>query len=339
MRQKLTALLLSGVVLLVVCIPAAAEENEDVRIALVGKSAGNAFFEVAAVSFKEEAMRLGADVETLYPEAATAEAQIRILEKVIESHPDGICISVNDAAALEEVLHCVMENGIRVTSFDSAPGPDCREIFINQSPAPDVARVLLDAVFDIAGGEGEWAILSGSDTASNQNAWIEAMQTLMEEEKYVGLTLAGVVYGDDDPRICTDLTEKLLREHPHLKVICAPTTVGITSAAKFLQENGSRCLLTGLGLPSEMIGFTGDTEEFCCPCFFLWDMKELGRLAACATVSLIDGSFSGEEGDLLRMEDKEYTVLPASDGGSEIVLGPPVRITSDNIIEMADLYQ
>ena len=339
MKQKLTMLLVSGALLLGFTVPAAAEESDGMRIALVGKSAGNAFFEVAAVSFKEEALRLGAAVETIYPEAATADAQIRILEEVIKSHPDALCISVNDAAALEEVLHRVRESGIRVSSFDSAPEPDSREIFINQSPAPDVARVLLDAVCEITGGEGEWAILSGSGTASNQNAWIEEMQTLMEEEEYERLTLTDVVYGDDDPRLCTDLTEKLLKEHPDLKVICAPTTVGIASAAKYLQENASRCLLTGLGLPSEMIGFTGDTEEFCCPCFFLWDMKELGRLAAYATVSLIDGSFSGKAGDLLRMEDTEYTVLPASDGGSEIVLGPPVRITSDNIIEMADLYQ
>ena len=79
MKQKLTMLLVSGALLLGFTVPAAAEESDGMRIALVGKSAGNAFFEVAAVSFKEEALRLGAAVETIYPEAATADAQPRDL--------------------------------------------------------------------------------------------------------------------------------------------------------------------------------------------------------------------------------------------------------------------
>ena len=36
-----------------------------------------------------------------------------------------------------------------------------------------------------------------------------------------------------------------------------PTTVGIAAAAKYLQDNGSACKLTGLGLPSEMLEYTG----------------------------------------------------------------------------------
>ena len=57
------------------------------KIALVGKSAGNAFSlkEIAAKSFVETAEAEGATVDTVYPEAATADAQIKVLDNLISS--------------------------------------------------------------------------------------------------------------------------------------------------------------------------------------------------------------------------------------------------------------
>lgn len=73
------------------------------------------------------------------------------------------------------------------------------------------------------------------------------MKTIMEgDEKYSKLELVDVVYGDDEPQKSTDQTAALLQNYKDLKVICAPTTVGIAAAAKYLQDNGSSCKLTGL---------------------------------------------------------------------------------------------
>ena len=58
--------------------------------------------------------------------------------------------------------------------------------------------------------------------------------------------------GENGAGKSTDQTAALLQNYPDLKVICAPTTVGIAAAAKYLQDNESACKLTGLGLPSEM---------------------------------------------------------------------------------------
>ena len=41
----------------------------------------------------------------------------------------------------------------------------------------------MDAVLDIAGGEGQFAILSATSQAANQNAWIDAMKKIMEEDR------------------------------------------------------------------------------------------------------------------------------------------------------------
>ena len=68
----------------------------------------------------------------------------------------------------------------------------------------------MDAVLDITGGEGQWAILSATSQATNQNAWIDAMKEIMKEDKYSKLELVEVAYGDDEPQKSTDQTQACL---------------------------------------------------------------------------------------------------------------------------------
>ena len=340
MNKKLVSAVLCGTMILGAACPVFAGTADGKTIALVGKSAGNAFFEIAAASFKETIEGEGGTVNVVYPEAATADAQIKVLDNLISQQPDAICIAANDVNALQAKLEEAMDAGIKVSSFDSAPNADSRQVFVNQAGTVAVGQALMDAVLDISGGEGQWAILSATSQAANQNAWIDAMKTIMEEdEKYSGLELVEVAYGDDEPQKSTDQTAALLEKYPDLKVICAPTTVGIAAAAKYLQDNGSACKLTGLGLPSEMIEYTGADDEHSCPYFYLWDMQGLGKLSAYATISLVNEEITGALDETFTAGDLgEYTITEADDGGTEIVLGAPMEFNSDNIEEMAKLY-
>ena len=319
---------------------AAGDSAKDKKIALVGKAAGNAFFEIAAKSFQETVEAEGGEVQVVYPETATADAQIKVLDNLISQDFDAICISANDVNALQAKLEEAMDEGIKVSSFDSAPNKDSREIFVNQAGTKEVAQALMDAVLDISGGEGQFAILSATSQSANQNAWIDAMKTIMEgDDKYSKLELVEVVYGDDEPQKSTDQTAALLQNYKDLKVICAPTTVGIAAAAKYLQDNGSECKLTGLGLPSEMQEYTGDDADHSCPYFYLWDMQGLGKLSAYTTIALINGDITGAKDDKFTAGDLgDYTVTEADDGGTEVVLGAPLKFDTSNIEEMAKLY-
>ena len=339
MNKKVISAILCGSMVLASVSPVFASD-EGMTIALVGKSAGNAFFEVSAESFVAAAEAEGATVDVVYPEAATADAQIRVLDNLISQQPDAICIAENDVNALQAKLTEAMDAVIKVSSFDSAPNKDSRQVFINQTSVDLVAQALMDAVLDITGGEGQWAILSATSQAANQNAWIDAMKALMEsDEKYSALELVEVAYGDDEPQKSTDQTAALLQKYPDLKVICAPTTVGIAAAAKYLQDNGSTCKLTGLGLPSEMLEYTGDDDAHSCPYFYLWDQQGLGELSAYATMALVNGDITGAEGETFTAGDLgEYTITAADDGGTEIVLGDPLEFNPENIEEMAELY-
>ena len=340
MNKKLISAILCGTMIVGAACPVFAGTADGKKIALVDKSAGNAFFEIAASSFKEAAEAEGATVDIVYPETATADAQIKVLDNLISQQPDAICIAANDVNALQAKLEEAMDAGIKVSSFDSAPNKDSRQVFINQANIAGVGQALMDAVLAISGGEGQWAVLSATSQAANQNAWIDAMKTIMEgDEKYSKLELVEVAYGDDEPQKSTDQTAALLEKYPDLKVICAPTTVGIAAAAKYLQDNGSACKLTGLGLPSEMIEYTGDDDAHSCPYFYLWDMQGLGKLSAYATIALANEEITGALDETFTAGDLgEYTITAADDGGTEIVLGLPLEFNSENIEEMAKLY-
>ena len=145
--------------------------------------------------------------------------------------------------------------------------------------------------------------------------------------------------GENGAGKSTDQTAALLQNYPDLKVICAPTTVGIAAAAKYLQDNESSCKLTGLGLPSEMVEYTGDDDAHSCPYFYLWDMEGLGKLSAYATMALVKGDITGAEDETFTAGDMgEFTITKADDEGTEIVLGEPLQFTPDNVADYAKLY-
>ena len=232
-----------------------------------------------------------------------------------------------------------MDAGIKVSCLDSKTNTDSRQTFVNQAGAQEIGQALMDAVYDISGGEGQWAILSATSQATNQNSWIEAMKEVMKDEKYSKLELVEVTYGDDEPQKSTDQTQALLSKYPNLKVICAPTTVGINAAAKVLQDEKSSVKLTGLGLPSEMAEYIGDDDAHSCPYMYLWNPIDVGRLGAYTSIALVDGTITGAEGDTFTAGDMgDYEIVVASDGGTEIILGPPYKFDSSNIDEWKDVY-
>lgn len=309
--------------------------------AIVPKSAGNPYNEKEVEGFKEIIEANGGEVVVSYPESATADAQISCINSLISQGVDSIAVAANDENALQAVLQDAMDAGIKVSCLDSSVNKDSRMTFANQAGVTEVATALCDAVYDIAGGEGQWAIVSASSQATNQNAWIDAMKEIMESDsKYSKLELVDIQYGDDEPELSTTVTQALLTNYKDLKVICAPTTVGIAAAAKVLQDQNSTCKLTGLGLPSEMAEYIGDDDAHSCPYMFLWNPLDLGKLSAYISMALVDGTITGKEGDTFKAAElnTDYEVVSASDGGTEVILGAPFKFDPSNIDEWKSVY-
>ncbi len=305
--------------------------------ALVTKSAGNAFMELLGTGFAQAVESTGGKAIIKDPQAATADAQISEIQSLISQGVDSILVAANDPSALTAVLKEATDAGIKVLTVDSDVDAASRAFFVNQASTELIGQTLLDACYDIAGGSGQYAILSATSQATNQNAWIDAMKAAAEaDSKYANMELVEVAYGDDEPQKSTDQTQALLSKYPDLKVICAPTTVGIAAAAKVLQDTGSSVKLTGLGLPSEMVEYIGEDDAHSCPYMFLWNMIDLGNLAGYASVALVNGDTTGAVGEKFTAGNMgEFEVVDV-DGASQIILGNPFKFDASNVQEWAD---
>lgn len=313
----------------------------DKTYCLIVKSAGNPYNQKEADGFKEAIEAQGGTFVLQEPAAADAESQITCINNAISQGVDAIAIAANDADALQPALTEAKNSGIHVLALDSATNAASREVFCNQAGITQVGETLMEAVKDISGGEGKWAILSAASTATNQNSWIESMKSVMTGSDYSGLELVGVYYGDDEYQKSVDQTDAILADNPDVKVICAPTTVGIMAAAKVVEDKGlaGTVKVTGLGLPSEMADYIGDGDDNSCPYMFLWNPIDLGKLAGYTAIALVNGVITGAEGDSFTSpEGTLYEVTAASDGGTEIILGPPFGFTPENIEEWKSVY-
>lgn len=321
--------------------PAAKEEAapaDDNVYALIVKSAGNPYNEKEAEGFTTALDELGYKYVVKYPEQATADAQITMINELVAQNVSSIAIAANDADALQPALTAAANAGIKVCSVDSSTNAASRLVHVNQAGTQIIGQTLMDAILDLSGGEGQWAVLSAASTATNQNSWIDAMKSVMEGDAYAGLELVEVAYGDDEYQKSVDQTQALLANFPDLKVICAPTTVGIMAAAKVIQDAGSSVKLTGLGLPSEMADYIGADDAHACPYMYLWNPIDLGKLAAYVSVALVDGSITGAAGDTFTCALGDYEIVEAADGGTEIIAGPPFAFTPENIEEWKTVY-
>jgi rhamnose transport system substrate-binding protein len=263
----------------------------------------------------------------------TAAAQIPSIQAAIQAHANAIVIAGNDPSALCPSLNQAARAGIKIVSFDSdvtcGSSPD--HLFINQANTEQIGTSEVSLLASEIGGKGQIAILSAAASATNQNSWIVYMK--QELAKYPNMKLVTTVYGNDDPATSLQVLQGLLSAYPNLRGIISPTTVGISTAAQYLDTHKnllSHLTLTGLGLPSQMRKYV---EDGTVAKFELWNPSNLGYLAGYAAASLASGTASLTSGSTFKGGTLgTYTVLaPAAGTGPSVVLGPPTVFDKSNI--------
>lgn len=331
--KKLIAMLLVVVMVFALCACAGGETKTT--YAIVCKDASNPYMLKMIEGFKAACEDLGVEFLTKSPETTSVDDQINIVNDLVAQGVKGIAIAANDAAALEATIKAAREKGVTVVTLDSDTKGS--QMFVNQAGVEQVAQVLVDSVYDMAGGEGEFAILSASSTATNQNAWIAAMEEILKDSKYAGLKLVETVYGDDEPTKSTTETQNLLTKYPNLKVICCPTTVGVLACAQtVLNTDGCTVKVAGLGLPSEMKEYVGDDKV--CPYMYLWNPIDVGNCAAYMIKAIADGKAGAAGTSFTADNGTTYEVTAGDPAETQIIVGPPFAFNGDNIAEWASVY-
>ena len=256
--------------------------------------------------------------------AATPASQIPAIQSAITKGANILIVSATDPSALCPTLNSAMAKGITVVMYDS-DAPSCRDLFVNQASTAQIGTSEVDLLAKEIHDTGDIGIVSAAASAPNQNAWIGYMK--QELKRYPKMHLVSIVYGNDDPTTATQVTQGLLQQHPSLKGIISPTTVGILAAAQVVDspKYKGKVAVTGLGTPNSLKKYVADGTV---QAFELWNPANLGYLAAYAAVNLASKKITNAAGQSFTAGKLgKYTV----GAGHAILLGPPFVFTKANI--------
>ncbi|CAM2156985.1 rhamnose ABC transporter substrate-binding protein [Paraburkholderia tropica] len=305
----------------------AAGIKEGLKIAFVPKQINNPYEVIADNGGMDAIKEFKGDGKVVGPSDAGASSQVSYINTLTTQRQDAIVIAANDANALVPYLKRAMAQGIKVVTFDSDTAPEGRQIFVNQANAESIGRGQIQLVAKLMNNEGEFAILSATPNATNQNTWIKWMQEELKKPEYAKMKLVKIAYGNDDDQKSFVETQGLLQAYPNLKAIVAPTSVGIAAAARYISSSSSKgkVAVTGLGTPNQMRAFVKNGTV---KAFQLWDPGALGYLAAYAAANLASGTITGKEGDTFEAGKLGKRTVGKS---GEVILGPPTTFDASNI--------
>lgn len=298
--------------------------GEMLTVAFLPKSKGNAYFVACKKGADEAAKELG--IKLLYegPTEPDPARQNEIVEQWIQRGVDVIAAACENKEGIATALRKAREKGIKVVTYDADTLPDARDFFCNQATPQGIAQALMEESAKAVGGQGEYAIITASLTASNMNEWqkhiAETNAQRFPEMKQIAL------------RPCDDLKDKafaeataLVNANSNLKLImaiCSPAVPGSAEAVKQAGKTES-VKVVGLGLPNENRRYV---KEGVTPSVILWNVGDLGYLTIQAAVAVSKGS--------LKQGDTAFSAGRLGElkiDGSDIVLGKPFVFTKDNI--------
>jgi rhamnose transport system substrate-binding protein len=319
-----------------------ATPGQDLNMLLLPKFLGILPFDLANKGANEAATELQNPTPFTYtgPTADNSvQGQIETLTNAPTQGFDVVMLSNNAGDQIGPVAEAAQAAGTKVVTWDSEiPSAQGESVFVSQVDIQEIGTVLADLSLSVTGGEGgHLAILSASPDAANQNAWNEAFLAALEDPKYDALEYVETVYGNDQSEESYNQALALVDKYPDLRVIQAPTSVGIVAAAKALQDEGlcDQIKVTGLGVPPEMLEYT---LNGCAPEFALWSFVDLGYLTYYTSYLLGTGAITGADGESFvagRMGEYTITTDPNRDAGLRVLMGPFSVYNIDNIEEAA----
>jgi rhamnose transport system substrate-binding protein len=295
------------------------------RVGIMPKLIGIEYFNACEAGAREAAKELGIEVIFDGPTTDSHDGQVKMLDTWIAKKFDVIAIAPNDPEAMKPTIEKARGRGIHVLTFDADATNSEREYFVNQATYEAVAKSMIDIMHEAIGDEGRYVILTGNLTAANQNIWMEKMGEYRKATypKMVDLSEGRPYATKEDSAIAKQVAGDVLDSVQGLQGMFAITSVALPGAAEALRDKkmADKVFLTGLATPNVMKEYVKDGTV---GKFALWSPVDLGYLTVHAARLLREGKL--QEGAIKagRLGDIEVR-------GREVLLGPPMVFTKDNI--------
>ncbi|HKS39112.1 MAG TPA: substrate-binding domain-containing protein, partial [Blastocatellia bacterium] len=171
--------------------------------------------------------------------------------------------------------------------------------------------------------KGEFAIITASLSAGNQNEWIKHIKARLAE-KYPDLKLVAIQPSEGDRDRAFAETQTVLKVYPQVKLIMAIAAPAVPGAAEAVKQSGrSDVKVTGLSLPNMCKPYVHDGVI---ESIVLWDTANLGYLTVYAARAVSAGEL--KQGDRQIQAGRLGKIEVQN---SEVMLGAPFIFNKTNI--------
>lgn len=292
-------------------------------IAMMPKAKGDPYFISCKQGAEEAAKELGVELLWDGPTDLDPVKQNELVEAWITRGVDVIAVSVENRVGISTVLRKAREKGIKVITWDADAEKDARDFLINQATPQGIGYTLTDEAARIMGGKGDFAIITASLSAANQNEWIKYIKERLGQ-KYPDMHLVAIQPSEGDRDRAFSETQNVLKVYPNVKLIMPIAAPAVPGAAEAVKQAGrSDVKITGLSLPNMNKPYVKDGVI---ESVVLWNTLDLGYLTVYAANALATGT--------LKRGDKELTAgrlgkIEVAD--DEVRLGAPFIFNKGNI--------
>jgi len=302
-------------------VPTAGGAARRPVIAMMPKAKGDPYFISCRAGAEEAAKEVGVDLIWDGPTGLDAAKQNEVVEGWITRGVDAIAVAVENAPGISTVLRKARSKGIKVLTWDADAEHDARDFFINQATPEGIGFTLTDEGARLLGNKGAFAIVTGTLTAANQNAWIDNIRKRVAE-KYPQLKLAVIRPSDDDRDKAFSETQTILKVYPNVKLIVAISAPAVPGAAEAVQQAGRKDVdVIGLSLPNLCKRYVHDGVV---QAVVLWNTRDLGYLTVHIAALLVRGQMGNGPLQIGRLGSIEVR-------GTQVILGNPFIFNKENI--------
>ena len=294
-----------------------------IQVAMMPKAKGDPYFISCRQGAEEAARELNIDLLWDGPTDLDPAKQNEVVEAWITKGVDVIAVSVENQAGISTVLRKAREKGIKVITWDADAEKNARDFLINQATPQGIGYTLTDEAARILNSEGEFAIVTASLSAANQNEWIKNIKARLAE-KYPKMKLVAIQPSEGDRDRAFAETQTLLKVYPQARLIMAIAAPAVPGAAEAVKQSGRTDVrVIGLSLPNMNKPYVkaGIVESV-----VLWNTVDLGYLTVYAADALTGGRLKRGDNELIAGRLGKVEIE-----GDEVLLGAPFIFNKQNI--------
>ena len=292
-------------------------------IAMMPKAKGDPYFISCRQGAEEAAKELGVELLWDGPTDLDPAKQNEVVEAWITRGVDAIAVSVENKVGISTVLRKAREKGIKVITWDADAERDARDFFINQATPQGIGYTLTDEAARILNNKGEFAIITASLSAANQNEWIKYIKERLAQ-KYPDMKLVAIQPSEGDRDRAFAETQTVLKVYPNVKLVMAIAAPAVPGAAEAVKQSGRTDVkVTGLSLPNMCKPYvhSGVIDSI-----VLWNTLDLGYLTVYVSNALANGGLKRGDKEIAAGRLGKIEVVD-----DEIRLGAPFIFNKENI--------